>query len=466
MSVDFKKIKLLSIGDYKNDKNGNPTIKVTEKVLDGMVNAFNDLKDNTLPDLIIDHKDTKDERDKAFTVPDKEGKPTKVFGRLPFSVGKITNLQRLGDSLYGDFINVFEPIKNAMKDKLLTSLSSEFFLDIKSNVTDKVYDGVLTAVAILPGGTWAELFDKFKPYMFNLDELQEPVKFNFESFNTENKIVFNLQNYLKDYFIEKLQAKETKMSKEEYQKKVQKFMDKKMKCANYEQFLAMNEGEQKEYMSMLEDKYNKFSLAGLGELEVPNVENEKQKFSMEDLMKKFESLDSENKELKQNLFSLVNKTDKKLDEENNLLKQQIQEIKSQEKRKEVIKFVNDKLIESNKFDVADREKLENGLTAIAVSSNQPVKFSVGGVETVTDTFAFVAEMLEKAQVKNTFSHSPIVAKGENGLTVTRQEIEKSNGANPEDLLQDKKIRFAHKDKDFNSMSESELQAIYEAEGII
>jgi len=100
MSVDFKKIKLLSIGDYKNDRNGNPTIKVTEKVLDGMVDAFNDLKDNTLPDLIIDHKDTKDERDKAFTVPDKDNKPVKVFGRLPFSVGKITNLQRLGDSLW------------------------------------------------------------------------------------------------------------------------------------------------------------------------------------------------------------------------------------------------------------------------------------------------------------------------------------------------------------------------------
>lgn len=457
MSVDFKKIKLLSIGDYKNDKNGNPTIKVTEEVLDGMVQAFNDLKDNTLPDLIIDHKDTKDERDKAFTVPDKEGKPTKVFGRLPFSVGKITNLQRLGDSLYGDFINVFKPIKNAMKDKLLTSLSSEFFLDIKSNVTDKIYDGVLTAVAILPGGTWAELFDKFKPYMFNLDELKESIKFNLDSLNTENKIIFNLQN---------LQAKETKMSKEEYQKKVQKFMDKKMKCANYEQFMAMNEGEQKEYMSMMEDKYNKFSLAGLGELEVPNVENEKQKFSMEDLMKKFESLDSENKELKQNLFSLVNKTDKKLDEENNLLRQQIQEIKSQEKRKEVIKFVNDKLIELNKFDVADKEELENGLTAIATASNQPVKFSVGGVETVTDTFAFVSKMLEKAAVKNTFSHSPIVAHGENGLTVTRQEIEASNGASVDELLQDKKIRFAHKDKDFSSMSESELQAIYEQEGII
>lgn len=456
MSVDFKKIKLLSIGDYKNDKNGNPTIKVTEKVLDGMVEAFNDLKDNTLPDLIIDHKDTKDERDKAFTVPDKEGKPTKVFGRLPFSVGKITNLQRLGDSLYGDFINVFKPIKNAMKDKLLTSLSSEFFLDIKSNVTDKIYDGVLTAVAILPGGTWAELFDKFEPYMFNLDELKESIKFNLDSLNTENKIIFNLQN---------LQAKETKMSKEEYQKKVQKFMDKKMKCANYDQFLAMNEDEQKEYMSMMEDKYNKFSLAGLGELEVPNVENEKQKFSMEDLMKKFESLDSENKELKQNLFSLVNKTDKKLDEENNLLRQQIQEIKSQEKRKEVIKFVNDKLIELNKFDVADKEELENGLTAIATASNQPVKFSVGGVETVTDTFAFVSKMLEKAAVKNTFSHSPIVAT-EGEIKVYAHEL--TDGKDKESVILMKKAKqhFALQGKAIDSVSEIELESYFQSQNAI
>ena len=463
MSVDFKKIKLLSIGDYKNDRNGNPTIKVTEEVLDGIIEAYNDLEENTLPDLIFDHEDSKESRDKKYTVVDPEGKEYKIFGKMPFVLGKVNNLVKEGKSIYGDIVNVVEPIKESLKKKLYTSLSPEFFLDIKSNVTGKTYAGVLTAVAILPGGTWAEQFDKFKPYMFNFDGVQEPVKFNFEAFNTENKIVFNL---LQDYFKEKLQAKETEMSKEEYQKKIQKFMDKKMKCANYEQFMAMNEGEQKEYMSMMEDKYNKFSLAGLGELEVDNKENEKQKFSMEDLMKKFESLDSENKELKQNLFSLVNKTDKKLDEENNLLRQQIQEIKSQEKRKEVIKFVNDKLIESNKFDVADREKLENGLTAIATASNQAIKFSVSGQEVATDAFSFVAEMLEKAAVKNTFSHSPIVAHGENGLTVTRQEIEKSNGASVDELLQDKKIRFAHKDKDFSSMSESELQAIYEQEGII
>ena len=239
-----------------------------------------------------------------------------------------------------------------------------------------------------------------------------------------------------------------------------------MKCANYDQFLAMNEDEQKEYMSMMEDKYNKFSLAGLGELDVDNKENEKQKFSMEDLIKRFETQENENKELQKQLFSLVNKTDEKVKEENNLLRQQIQEIKSQEKRKEVIKFVNDKLIESNKFDVADREKLENGLTAIATASNQAIKFSVGSQEVATDSYSFVIEMLEKAQVKNTFSHSPIVAHGENGLTVTRQEIESSNGASVDELLQDKKIRFAHKDKDFSSMSESELQAIYEREGII
>lgn len=457
MSVDFKKIKLLSIGDYKNDKNGNPTIKVTEEVLDGIIEAYNDLEENTLPDLIFDHEDTKESRDKKYTVVDPEGKEYKIFGKMPFVLGKIKNLVKEGKSIYGDIINVVEPIRESLKKKLYTSLSPEFFLDIKSNVTGKTYAGVLTAVAILPGGTWAELFDKFKPYMFNLDDLKESVKFNLDNFNTENKIIFNLQN---------LETKETEMSKEEYQKKVQKFMDKKMKCASYEQFMAMNDEAQKEYMSMMEDKYNKFSLVGLGELEVDNKETEKQKFSMEDLIKRFETQENENKELQKQLFSLINKTDEKVKEENNLLREQIQEIKSQEKRKEVIKFVNDKLIESNKFDVADREKLENGLTAIAISSNQPVKFSVGGVETVTDTFAFVAEMLEKAAVKNTFSHSPIVAKSENGLTVTRQEIEASNGANPDDLLQDKKIRFAHKDKDFNSMSESELQAIYEQEGII
>ena len=196
-TTDFKRIKLLSVGDYKNDKNGKPTIKVTEKVLTGMVEAYKDLENNTLPDIIFDHTDTKADRDKEFTVIDPEGKEKQLFGRMPYVIGKIKNLIKVGNDLYGDFINVFKPIKNALDDKLLTSLSAEFFLDIKSNATGKTYPGVLTGVAILPGAKWPELFDKFKPYMFGLEDVNnypEPIRFSLSDIESENKVICKLQD--------------------------------------------------------------------------------------------------------------------------------------------------------------------------------------------------------------------------------------------------------------------------------
>lgn len=447
--IDFKRIKLLSVGDYKNDKNGKPTIKVTEKVLDGMIDAFNDFKNNTLPDVIIDHKDTKEQRDKAFTVPDDKGNPKEVFGRLPFSVGKIDNLVKVGKDLYGDFINVFEPIKNAITDKLLTSLSSEFFLDIKSNVTGKNYDGVLTAVAILPGGTWAELYDKFKPYIFNLDDANQLQKFSLESFESENKVICKLQDFEKGT---------SQMSEKDYQKKMQKFMDKKMKCASYEQFMGMDENAQQEYMSMMEDKYKKFSLSEYGEKETM----EEKDLSLDVVKASNEKVAN----LEKQVFSLMEQIKTGNDDKVKSLELQLETMKKAEVRKDVIKFVNDRLIESNKFDPADREKLENGLTSIAMLTNQAIKFSVGGSEIEQSPYNFITEILEKAQVKNTFSHTPIVKTGENGLTVTKADIEASGGASADEILLDKKIRFSNQDKDFSKMSEAELQAIYEKEGIL
>ena len=453
--IDFKRIKLLSVGDYKNDKNGKPTIKVTEKVLDGMIEAFNDFKNNTLPDVIIDHKDTKEQRDKAFTIPDDKGKPKEVFGRLPFSVGKIDNLIKIGKDLYGDFINVFEPIKNALTDKLLTSLSSEFFLDIKSNVTGKNYDGVLTAVAILPGGTWAELYDKFKPYMFNLDDTNQLQKFSLESFESENKVICKLQDFEKGT---------SQMSEKDYQKKMQKFMDKKMKCASYQEFMGMDETQQQEYMSMMEDKYKKFSLSEYGEVnQMPN--QEPVKFSIEDLVKRLDSQQEENNELKKQLFSLVNKTDEKVNEENRLLKEQIQAITRAEKTKEVIKFVNDKLIDSNKFDPADREMLENGLTSLAMLSNEPVKFSVSGNENVLSVFDFVVNLLEKVPSKVSFSHNAIVA-SEGEFKVYSNELTDNKDKDSVILMKKAKHHFSLQGKTIDQVKESDLEEFFKSQNAI
>ena len=92
-------------------------------------------------------------------------------------------------------------------------------------------------------------------------------------------------------------------------------------------------------------------------------------------------------------------------------------------------------------------------------------FSVGGVETVTATFAFVSKMLEKAAVKNTFSHSPIVAT-EGEIKVYAHEL--TDGKDKESVILMKKAKqhFALQGKAIDSVSEVELESYFQSQNAI
>jgi hypothetical protein len=173
--TDFKRVLLFKAGKF----NG---VTTTPDDLRSMV-AFSKEHENILPDLKIDHIDDKENRDSKF----------KVFENFPFSLGKITNLEYNEDekALYGDYINVFEPVKNAIDDKLLTTHSAEIYYNVASKKTGKKYPAVLTAVAILPAGKPPALMEVFQPYMYELENYQGELS-AFTEFEYQDKAFYQV----------------------------------------------------------------------------------------------------------------------------------------------------------------------------------------------------------------------------------------------------------------------------------
>ncbi len=177
--TDFKRVLLFKAGEF----NG---VKTTPQDLRDMV-AFSKEHENIMPDLKIDHVDSKDKRDSRF----------KVFENFPFSLGKITNLEYDENerALYGDYINVFEPVKNALDDKLLTTHSAEIYYNVSSKKTGKKYKAVLTAVAILPAGKPPALMEVFEPYMYDLQAGQDVGLTSFDEFDYQEACLYQITDY-------------------------------------------------------------------------------------------------------------------------------------------------------------------------------------------------------------------------------------------------------------------------------
>lgn len=173
--TDFKRVLLFKAGKF----NG---VTTTPEDLRSMV-AFSKEHENILPDLKIDHIDDKENRDSKF----------KVFENFPFSLGKITNLEynEAEQALYGDYVNVFEPVKNALDDKLLTTHSAEIYYNVASKKTGKKYPAVLTAVAILPAGKPPALMEVFQPYMYELENYQGELS-TFADFEYQDKAFYQV----------------------------------------------------------------------------------------------------------------------------------------------------------------------------------------------------------------------------------------------------------------------------------
>lgn len=426
--TDFTRIKLFGVGKFK-PVNGKP-VNITPKHLEDMVAFYEKLKSKALPDVIITHSDTKAERDKEY--------PT--LAKMPFSVGKITNLFTDGKALYGDYINVLPPIKKALEDKLLTTHSAEIYEDVK--VDGKGYKGILTGVALLPGGKMPALYEIFEPYMYELDTFAEDKvnQIDLSEIEYENKVLFNLQ--LEDNPLmqkEKEKEKEAKpyMNESDYKGKVQEYMKSGMKPMAYAEFMKMDEDKQKEYMGKMHDEY-----MGLKKKYEMDTEGDSMKEDLNALQKELQKELAEVRELKKQQFSLVSEMKQNTSEEVAYLRNQVEQMKTEKHDSEVRKFVYGLTKgDEPKFDIADEEPMIAALVHIAKSDDK-LSFSWSGQDVEKSPYEVITGVLAKAHAKKSFVHKPLMKSedGDSVVSVSETEMaELPKNTDVSSVLIDKKV---------------------------
>ena len=153
-TYDVNDVEIFSSGKWNGDK-------YTDKDLDDMVSAFQELKSELKPYLKLGHDDKQQ-------LLQKDGYP---------SAGWVTGLKRKGNKLLADFKGIPKKIKELIEKKAFGRFSSEIYWDLKTG--DRKFRRVLKAVALLGGDT---------PAVSNLDD--------FINLYTENKIEYeNLKEY-------------------------------------------------------------------------------------------------------------------------------------------------------------------------------------------------------------------------------------------------------------------------------
>jgi len=113
----------------------------TEKDLDSMVSAFNELKTT---------------RDFPLKLGHKEGGKKLLANDHRAAVGWLTGLKKVGKDLVATFSQIPKIFKQAIEKGMFKTVSSEVWHNFKSKAGDKVYPKVLTGVALL-GATMPEL---------------------------------------------------------------------------------------------------------------------------------------------------------------------------------------------------------------------------------------------------------------------------------------------------------------------
>jgi hypothetical protein len=418
--ADFKGIKLFGVGEFK-PVNGKQ-VKITPKHLEDMVAFYEQLKDKALPDVIITHADNKSVRDKEYP----------SLAKLPFSVGKITSLRTDGEYLYGDYVNVIEPIKNALNDKMLTSHSAEIYEDVKLDGKD--YKAILTGVALLPAGKFPALFKVFEPYMYQMDLGITNQQIDLQEITYKSKCLFSFSQ--EDKF--EMADKKKCMSETEYMGAVKQYMADGMKVKEYSEFMEMDEDKQQEYMADLKKEYMSMKEKKKYEMQIAE---ERMKKETEGLVAELKEQLKEAKEMKQQYFSLISEIKETNSEEVSALKNQVERLKTEKVESKVRKFVSS-LTQSDtpKFDIADETQLIAGLSHLAKMDEQKVSFSMGGQEVHKTAYEIITGLLSKAEPKKQFSHKPLMESGD-GFSVTDDDM-KGLPANVDlsSVILDKKIK--------------------------
>lgn len=430
-SADFEKVHLFNAGTFNGISNKPEHLRSMVEFAKDHPNIYADLK--------LDHIDDKKSRDTKF----------KIFENFPYVLATIKNLSVNADGtkLFGDYVKVFEPVKNALKDKLLRTHSAEIFYNVTSRKTGKKYPAVLGAVAILPAGKMPALMEVFKPYMYRLNGISDAITF-------ENKLVCNFEkeNY--------------SMSEQDYEIKMKKYRDKGMTCKSFSEFMKMDEEGKTKYMDMMEDEYqNKMKSENEKKEGLMPAKNEasaevtKGEFSLDQIKAEMDAI----REMKANYESAISEMKDQFKKDAEHYKAEYEALQTARKQDQVNAFV-DGLIKSEtpKLLPAQREKAVFAL--MSLDNSKKVNYSIDGKEVEKSSFELVSELLKSLpEIKQVYSEKPVV-KGDGELAVYENEL--IAGEDVDAALADKKVKQKYSDKDFENMTEAEIEKIYKAEGLI
>lgn len=128
MYGDIQGVEIFEAGEWNGDS-------YSESDLDNLVNAFNETKEITKPYLKLGH-----------------GSKQKLLAEdeLP-AAGYINRIYREGKKILADFVSIPQKIYELIKNRAYSKVSSEIFVNFKSN--GKTYPYALKAVALLGGAT-------------------------------------------------------------------------------------------------------------------------------------------------------------------------------------------------------------------------------------------------------------------------------------------------------------------------
>lgn len=439
---DFEGVKLFGVGRFK-PVNGKEVV-ITPKHLEDMVAFYEKLKEKALPDVIVTHADSKVERDKEYP----------ALAKMPFSVGKITNLRTDGKFLYGDYINVIDPIKNALNDKLITTHSAEIYEDVKLDGKD--YKGILTGVALLPAGKFPALFKVFEPYMYEMDLHRPNQQINLTDITYKSKCLFSFSQEEKFQMADKKKC----MSESEYMGAVKQYMEAGMTVKKYSEYEGMSEEMQQEYMSGLKKDFMAMNEKKKYEMQIAE---DRMKEEVQEVVADLKDQLKEAKEMKQQYFSLISEMKESSSEEVSAMRAEIDRLKQEKVEAKVSKFVSS-LTQSDepRFDIADEEALKAGLSYLAKSEDQKLSFSMGGQEVQKSAYEVITSLLLKAEPKKAFSHEPLM-QSEDGVTVTSADMAGlPENVDATSVLVEKKIEAYAKKFSLNLENADDYEKAYDA----
>lgn len=410
MKPDFTHIKIFGTGTWKGKK-------VTLDMLKDAVQCQKDFENNALPDLKFDHAQDKEIRDKKFP----------CFENYPFSLGKLDNFSIEKDFIFTDYFHVLPEVKRLIEEKQITTHSAEVYYNVEFP-DGKKYSMIITAVALLPAGTFPELITKFEPYMYQLDtnEFLKDCKYESKAVHTFNfsisKEEKNTMDLKKLYALAKARADKSGVA-----------------CMSLDEFGASDEMTQLKYLEELEAKLAQ----SMGEGSPSDMSKEVYSLAMkkfEDEVKSLKSVIStltDVNKLTQQSHSLVTEAEKLKDDKVKSLEDQVRALANHNKKSDVIKFVHSlSRVDNPKL---PSEKAENLAIEILMGADdsEKINYSLGN-KTIKSQEGLIKELLLSLSGSKSKTTKEVFEM--DGIRVTDDKrADYEDGVSDEDIVNDNKV---------------------------